>query len=512
MDLRPSELQDILRTAAEDFFEREVSFERIREIEAAGRPDEQLQAQMTELGWNSLAISEAYGGQGGTVLDAAVLITQICRAALPSPLASTLVGAVTIERHGDEELKTSLLPQLDSGLTISPALLEASDSLYGDVTAEYAGGAVTGEKRFVEFGETSDVHLVAAMHGDAPGLAVVRRDQAGVTARDTRTIGALPQATVNYDGASAEAWIEGADAVETLRRLGAAVAAFESYAYAQKALDLTVDYVQMRVQFGQPIGAFQAVQMRCADMATIVEGSRFLTHELLWQIDEGLETRRQVAVVKAITAKMAPQVLQDCHLLHGGIGYMQEYDLHFFTRRGRDAALRWGSARETMHIVTEEAFAAATPATTGSLEPPETVTRYARITEYPPNTYLGETPEEEPTEQDVEFEFPEPLLNREHSEAFLACYAYWSHKGIDRLLLWDTIVAEFEWEEEGEKRFEVRHASDTLHEKTDLIWELVSVDTQGNATICNGLHWGDDDEMEILAEVQLTHRPSIASA
>ena len=340
MDLRPSELQEILQTSAADFFEREVSFERIREIEAAGRPDEQLQDQLTELGWNSLAISEAYGGQGGTVLDAGVLINQICRAALPSPLASTLVGAVTIERHGDEALKTSLLPQLDSGLTISAALLEASDSLYGPVTAEYAGGVLTGEKRFVEFGETSAVHLVAAMHGSAPGLAVVRRDQAGVTARDTRTIGALPQATVNYDGAAAEAWIEGEDAIETLRRLGSAVAAFESYAYAQKALDLTVDYVQMRVQFGQPIGAFQAVQMRCADMATIVEGSRFLTHELLWQIDKGLETRRQVAIVKAITAKMAPQVLQDCHLLHGGIGYMQEYDLHFFTRRGGNAGRR----------------------------------------------------------------------------------------------------------------------------------------------------------------------------
>ena len=183
------------------------------------------------------------------MLDAGVLINQICRAALPSPLASTLVGAVTIERHGDEALKTSLLPQLDSGLTISAALLEASDSLYGPVTAEYAGGVVTGEKRFVEFGETSAVHLVAAMNGSAPGLAVVRRDQAGVTARDTRTIGALPQATVNYDGAAAEAWIEGEDAIETLRRLGSAVAAFESYAYAQKALDLTVDYVQMRVHW-----------------------------------------------------------------------------------------------------------------------------------------------------------------------------------------------------------------------------------------------------------------------
>jgi alkylation response protein AidB-like acyl-CoA dehydrogenase len=329
MDLRPNELQELLRTSAQEFFEREVTFERIRQIEAADRPDEQLWGQIVELGWTGLPIAERYGGQGGTLLDTSILVNEACRAALPSPFTSTLIGATAVQRHGSEELKGSLLPRLAEG----------------------------GEKRFVEFGATSDVHLVAASHNGTPGIAVVSRDQPGVQTDAVRTIGAIPQVTAVYDGATADGWIEGAAAVDGLRDLGTALTAFEAYAYAQKALDLTVDYVQLRVQFGQPIGAFQAVQMRCADMATIVEGSRFLTQELLWKLDQGEVPRRDVAIVKAVTSKMAPQVLQDCHLLHAGIGYMQEYDLHFFTRRGKEASLRWGSVRETMNVVADAAFA-----------------------------------------------------------------------------------------------------------------------------------------------------------
>ena len=356
MDIRLSELQELLRSNAQEFFEREVTFERIREIEAADAPDAQLWEQMVQLGWTSLPVAEAYGGQGGTLLDASILLNEACRAALPSPFASTLIGAAAVQAHGPEDVKQALLPRLPEGLAISCAVLEADDAIYGDPQATSDGATVTGEKRFVEFGATSDVHLVTATRDGAPGLAVVARDQSGVDVTPVTTIGAIPQCHVRYDGAAVEGWIGGAEAVDGLRDIGSALTAFEAYAYAQKALDVTVEYVQLRVQFGQPLGAFQAVQMRCADMATIVEGSRFLANELLWKLDQGEATRRDVAMVKAITSKMAPQVLQDCHLLHGGIGYMREYDLHFFTRRGKEASLRWGSAREAMNVVVDAAF------------------------------------------------------------------------------------------------------------------------------------------------------------
>ena len=356
MDLRLSELQELLRANAQEFFEREVTFERVREIEAADAPDAQLWNQMVELGWTSLPVGEEHGGGGGTLLDAAILVNEACRAALPSPFTATLIAAAAVQAHGPDGVKAALLPRLADGVAISSAVLEADDAIYGDPATTSDGSTVSGEKRFVEFGATSDVHLVTATRDGSAGIAVVPSDQAGVTLTPVQTIGAIPQAHVRYDGAAVDGWIEGADAVDGLRDIGSALTAYEAYAYAQKALDLTIEYVQLRVQFGQPLGSFQAVQMRCADMATIVEGSRFLTHELLWKLDQGEATRRDVAMVKAITSKMAPQVLQDCHLLHGGIGYMREYDLHFFTRRGKEASLRWGSAREAMNVIVDAAF------------------------------------------------------------------------------------------------------------------------------------------------------------
>ena len=193
---------------------------------------------------------------------------------------------------------------------------------------------------------------MAAGRNGAAGLAVVPAGGEGVgITQDLASIGKTPQAIVAYDGAQADGWIEGEAAVEDLRRLGSALASLESYAHAQRALDMTVDYVQTRVQFARPIGSFQAVQMRLADLATRVQASNFLVHELLWHIDEGSEDPAQIAVVKAVTAQTVAQVTQDCHLLHGGIGFITEYDLYFHTIRGKEASLRFGGAGEALRTV-----------------------------------------------------------------------------------------------------------------------------------------------------------------
>ena len=357
VDFRPTEVQELLRNNAKEFLEREVPFDRVRAMEAEGSPDAALWSHMAELGWLGLLLEERFGGQGGSLLDTAMLLNEICRAALPAPFQQTILGGVVLQRYGDDALKESVLPRIALGASLAVAFLEASDDLFSPFTVRYEGGAVSGEKRFVEYGAWSDLHLVAAQQDGTPGIAVVRRDARGVELMHVASIGGIPVSFVTYDAAPAEGWIPGTEAIEFLRSLGAALTAFESYAYAQKSLDMTVDYVQMRVQFGQPIGAFQAVQNRVADMAIIVEASRFLTHELLWQFDNGVATPKQVALVKAITAQMGSQVSMDCHLLHGGIGFMQEYNLQFFTRRGKEAALRWGTTGEMMEQVADAVLA-----------------------------------------------------------------------------------------------------------------------------------------------------------
>lgn len=356
MDFRLSELQQLLRANAEAFCEGELTIERLRETERIGEADQALWSQIVELGWPALPLDEQYGGQGGAILDSAVLLEQLCRAAAITPFAPTLLGALAIQRLGDEQLRSAVLPEVARGATIAVALLEASDDLFAAPATRVDGSGLHGEKRFVEYGAGADLHLASAQRDGTPGLAIVRGTD-GVQAAALANIGGTPLSIVTYDAAPVIGWIAGAEALTDLRALGMAITAFESYAYAQKALDMTVDYVQMRVQFGQPIGAFQAVQNRVADMATIVEGARFLTHELLWNIGEGTLDPDQAALVKAITAQMGPQVAMDCHLLHGGIGYMQEYNLQFYTRRAKDASLRWGSTREMINRVADAVLA-----------------------------------------------------------------------------------------------------------------------------------------------------------
>ena len=363
MDLQLSEFQELLRSNAEDFLLREVPASRIREIQDAGEPDAKLWAKIVELGWTGLPIAEEHGGQGGSILDLSIVIEQLCRTALLSPFVPTALAALVVQQHGTAEAQRLLLPRIaDEGVTVSIALSERHGDLYEAIDATYdatsGGGTVSGEKRFVDYARTTDYHLVAAMRDGTPGLALVPRDDGGVRfVQDLASIGMTPQAVVAYDGATAEAWFEGAEVLETLRQLGATFASLESYAHAQKALDMTVEYVQTRVQFGRPIGSFQAVQMRLADLSTRVEASKFLIRELLWHFDQGTAEAAQVAVVKAITADTVSRVTQDCHLLHGGIGFIIEYDLYFSTIRGKEAALRFGGAREALRGVADSLLA-----------------------------------------------------------------------------------------------------------------------------------------------------------
>ena len=353
MDLQPSDLQELLRSTAQDFLAREVPSSRVREIQEAGEPDAELWKQIVELGWTGLPIAEEHGGQGASLIDLAVVIEQICRSALLSPFQQTMLAALVIQQHGDDATRAALLPRIASdGVTVTAALLEGVGELSGPIDVTYDGDAVRGEKRFVEYARSIDYHLVAAHRDGAEGLAVVPAGQDGVRiVQDLASIGKTPQAVVSYEGARVEHWIEGAEAIDTLRHLGSAIASLEACAYAQQALDMTVEYVQLRVQFGRPIGSFQAVQVRCAEMATHVQAARFLTMELLWNLSDGTVDPDQIAIVKAVTAKTLGFVAQESHLLHGGIGYMTEYDLYFNTIRGKEAALRFGGAREAMERV-----------------------------------------------------------------------------------------------------------------------------------------------------------------
>ena len=358
MDLRLTEFQELLQSNAEEFLAREAPLTRIREIEAAGEHDAGLWAEMVDIGWTGLPIAEAYGGQGGTLIDCAILIEQLCRAAMISPYQNIVLTAATVQACGDEALKQSLLPRIANGAIVTAAAIERGGNTTDAPRTTCEDGRVNGTKFLVEYADAAEVHLVTATQGGEPGIAVVEAAQQGVQIeRSLKSIGDTPQGVVSYTDAEASAFIAGQDAVDYLHRLGSAIASFECYAHAQKSLDMAVDYTQMRVQFGRPIGAFEPVQQRVADMAIQVEASRFLTHELIWQIGEGVADPAQAPLVRGITARAATDVTMWSHVLHGGIGFMKEYDLQFHTRRGKEAALRWGGMREAVTAIAEAVLA-----------------------------------------------------------------------------------------------------------------------------------------------------------
>jgi alkylation response protein AidB-like acyl-CoA dehydrogenase len=352
VDLALTEAQQLARDSIRDYLEREVPFSRVREIERGSGFDEALWKGLAGLGWLGLPFPEQHGGSDGSVVDQAVVVETLARRAVLVPVAETMAAALTILRHGDASVESDILPRIATGEAIVvPAVLEASDR-FGDINVQVAGGKISGEKYFVDYAQAATHHLVAAKDGDAVGLYLVDARAAGVTYRPLRTIGRIPQAVVTYQNVPATR-VCGADGFAFLVQLARALASVQCVGSARQALDMTVEYVAMRVQFGRPIGTFQAVQHHCADMATWVEAARFLAYEAVWAVEHGVATEKQVALAKACASRTATQVPMQAHQLHGGIGFIEEYDLYFFSLRGKQHALSWGTSEECLRIVAE---------------------------------------------------------------------------------------------------------------------------------------------------------------
>ena len=235
-------------------------------------------------------------------------------------------------------------------MTIAPALQGSTPA--NGASPRVEGGALTGERRFVDYGAEATHHLVEATEDGEPGLYLVETAAEGVTAESLSTIARTPLAHCTYERAPARR-AGGAEALRFLRRAGRTLCAVQCLGNAQQALDMTVDYVGMRVQFGRPIGSFQAVQHHCANMATQTLAARFLTYQAVWRLDQGIATDRQIAKAKALASRAATEVTMQAHILFGGIGYTEEYDLHFFSRHGKERALAWGSADECLRVAAD---------------------------------------------------------------------------------------------------------------------------------------------------------------
>jgi len=362
MDLGLSEVQQMLKSSAQEFLSQECPLTLVREMEEDSAGDnDQLWRQISSLGWTGVAFPESYGGTGGDFLDLAVLLEEMGRALCPSPFFSTVVlGGMTVLDAGSDAQKNDIITQIcDGQMLMTLALTEqtASYEAWGVETVATRQGdnyVLEGTKLFVPDAHVASLILVAARTSDnadpAQGISLflVPSGTSGITVTQMSTISAdrqcevvLNQVTVPASSVLGEidqGWqilqrtLERATAGECIEMLGGAAA----------VVDMTVEYVKGRTQFGRPIGSFQAVQHHCANMATDVEGSRVVAYQAAWKVSEGVPAQREVSVAKAWVSAAYQRVCSTSHQTHGAIGFTKEHDLQLYTRRAKVQELNYG--------------------------------------------------------------------------------------------------------------------------------------------------------------------------
>jgi alkylation response protein AidB-like acyl-CoA dehydrogenase len=318
--------REIQRTARELLAER-AKPERVREHAEAGTTDDGLWGELCELGWPGIAIDERFGGQGLGQIELSILCEELGRALAPVPFLPTVMAAAVIEQDGSAEQRERWLPGLASGELIGAL-----------------GTAVEGTAELVIGGVEADVLVL--IEPDGAGR-LVSREQAEVTpvasVDPTRST-----ATVSIDGAY-EPLGEGACA-----GLGRALVSVSSelVGICDRALGMTVEYVKDRKQFGVPVGAYQAVSHRCAQMLLETEQARSTAAFAAWTADADPEQLAEAAAMaKACASGAGREVTASAIQAHGGIGFTWEADLHWLYKRAQlDAALLGGAKRHRARL------------------------------------------------------------------------------------------------------------------------------------------------------------------
>jgi alkylation response protein AidB-like acyl-CoA dehydrogenase len=335
-----SDDQEALRGGARELLAGLAAPERVRVVvEAGGGYDRDLWAAMVEQGWPGVALAEENGGLGLGTVEVAVLLEEIGRHAAPAPFASTVLAAEALVDGGARDDAARLV----SGEAIGCVAW----SRHADTVQAVPHGdewRLTGRPEPVPYAPSAALVVVVAESPEGPALFSVDLDAVGRPGAEpamdrTRELGWL-----TFDATPARR-LGGVDAVVALTDRGAAFSSAEMLGGASRVLDLSVEYAKDRVQFGRPIGSFQAIKHRCADMLVDVEGMRSTTYWAAWCI--GAEDPE--ASVAASTAKIwcgdaSKRVMASALQVHGGIGFTWEHDLHLFLKRAQLDQLSFGDA------------------------------------------------------------------------------------------------------------------------------------------------------------------------
>jgi alkylation response protein AidB-like acyl-CoA dehydrogenase len=372
MDFAFSEEQEMLRRAARDFLAKECSSKVVRKLmDGPDGYDPALWKKIADLGWTALGIPEEYGGVG-TFLDLVVVLEEAGRALLPGPFFATMgLGVPALIEGGSEAQKKEVLGAIAQGSARATLAFTEPSGRWdaGSVTLSAKAGSggwqLDGIKLFVPDAEAADYIVVAARTRgegeDGISLFLVKGRPEGMTVNPLKTLDMTRRwSEVRFNGVKLEAdsLMGAADkAWPHLRRaLEWATAALcaEMIGGTQKVLETTTEYAKTRHQFGKPIGIYQAVSHKLADMLVLSESGRSATYYAAWAIDADAPDRSLAAsMAKAYVSDAYRKVAGDGIQVHGGIGFTWEHDMHLYFKRAKSSEVTLGDATYHRELVAQ---------------------------------------------------------------------------------------------------------------------------------------------------------------
>jgi alkylation response protein AidB-like acyl-CoA dehydrogenase len=363
MDLSFTEEQEMLRKAAREFLAEQFPKTLVRKMEddpTGLQPG--IWKKMAELGWLGLIIPEEYGGSGSKFMDLFVLLEETGRACLVAPFFSTAICTSLLLDIGSKEQKKKFLPQIATGeLILALALTEPSASYDANgITTKASpnqnGYVINGTKLFVQDAQVADYLLcvtktdpssppekgisIFTVDAKSPGIKITALPTIADDKQNELTFKNVKVPAENMLGKLNKGW----PAISKLLERAAIAKCAEMIGGADWTIENTVAYAKERVQYGRPIGSFQAIQHYLAEMWTEISHAKRLVYYAASLLDEGLACTKEVAMAKALMNEVYLRCTHFGVRVHGGIGTTRDHDMGLYYRRARQAACLFGNS------------------------------------------------------------------------------------------------------------------------------------------------------------------------
>ena len=374
MDFSFTEEQDMLRRSARDFLTKECPKARVREMAKDERGyDPQVWHRMAELGWMGLVLPEEYGGMGASLMDLVILMEEMGRNILPGPFFSTIaLCTLPLLEYGSSEQKTRFLPQIAKGEAMWTFGLAESSGKYEASEVKLramlkgANYVLQGHKLFVTDAHVADYILVAGRTGEGEGpedgitLFIVDARGPNVKMEAIPTMGGDRQFKVSFDRAvvSKDSILgkigNGWHIADFILQRAAVLKCAEMSGACQAVLDMTSSYAKERIQFDRPIGSFQAIQHKLADMLIDAEAVQYLLYQAAWGVSVGLPSLWQISAAKAKSNEAYQRICIEAIAAHGAIGYTMDHDIGLYYRRVKAAQFAAGDTDLHREVIAAE--------------------------------------------------------------------------------------------------------------------------------------------------------------